>query len=369
MNIERMKIAYDHQIFELQRYGGISRYFFELACRIHEYSTDIVRVISPLFINEYLSDSNVPVVGIRVPHIPKIRFLCSYFNSIFSPIAICKYNPEIIHETYYSVDSVRADHIKRIITIHDMIHELFPDSFTLEDATKSKKATAARRADHIICVSENTRQDLIRFLDVNPAKISVVYHGYELLASPSGVRRCEAPFILYVGSRGGYKNFDRLLQAYAASPLIHDEFNLVTFGGGRLTIREQARIQELGGRRLQVKHFSGGDEVLADLYATARLFVYPSLYEGFGIPPLEAMSVDCPVICSDRSSLPEVVGEGAGYFDPESVDSIVAEMTRALFDSSYRQSLIDKGRCQSLKYSWDRCAQETLNVYRRVIES
>ncbi|MGE4442602.1 MAG: glycosyltransferase family 4 protein [Desulfomicrobium sp.] len=363
-----MRIVYDHQIFDSQRYGGISRYFFELARHIAGLDGTDVKVVSPLFINEYLLSARVPVTGVHVPQIRRTGRIYRESNQWLAPRIMRRFRPDLIHETYYSHDTVAPSQTKVVITIHDMIHELFPECFSARDDTRIKKAIAARRADHIICVSENTRQDLIDFLGVDPAKTSVIHHGYELLAASTGLRRCEKPYILFVGGRSGYKNFDRLLQAYAASPPIYEKFQLVAFGGGALTRRERSRIQELGGGRWQVRHFSGGDEVLADLYEAAHVFVYPSLYEGFGIPALEAMSVGCPVICSDQSSLPEVVGDAAGFFDPESVDSIVVELTCALFDSAYRQGLIEKGMRRCEKFSWQRCAQETLAVYRGVLE-
>lgn len=362
-----MRIAYDHQIFGWQRYGGISRYFFELARQIAACDDVDAEVVSPLYVNEYLLSARVHVTGMHVPQLRRTGRVYRELNRWVAPWSMRRFRPDLVHETYYSHGTVVPSNAKVVITVHDMIHELFPEGFAAWDATRDEKSSAVRRADHIICVSENTRQDLIRLLGVDPAKTSVVHHGYELLTDPTGMRRCQEPYILYVGSRGGYKNFDRLLQAYAASPSIHENFHLIAFGGGPLTRREQSRIHELGGGRWQVRHLSGGDDVLADLYVSAEVFVYPSLYEGFGIPPLEAMSCGCPVLCADRSSLPEVVGDAAGFFDPESVDSMITALNRALFDSSYKQSLIKNGRSRCAEFSWQKCAQETLGVYRRLI--
>lgn len=364
-----MRVAYDHQIFGWQRYGGISRYFFELARHIDVHEGVDFKIVSPLFINEYLLASGLPVAGIHVPQIRRTGRLYREVNRWIAPIAMRHFNPDLVHETYYSQGTVAPRRAKVVITVHDMIHELFPADFSKWDATKKEKASAVKRADHVICVSENTRRDLVRILDVNPSKTSVVHHGYELSQAPSGIRRCNEPYILYVGSRGGYKNFDSLLQAYAASGPLHKNFRLVAFGGGALTAREKTRIEELSGGRWSVLHLTGGDDVLADLYTFATAFVYPSLYEGFGIPPLEAMSCDCPVICADRSSLPEVVGNAAKLFNPETVDSLVEALNQVLFDSSIRQPLIDAGRLRCAAFSWRKCANETLELYKRVIES
>lgn len=362
-----MRVAYDHQIFGWQRYGGISRYFYELARQMDANEAVDFKIVSPLFVNEYLLASALPVAGIHVPQIRRTGRLCRELNRWMAPIAIRHFNPDLVHETYYSQGTVAPRRAKVVITVHDMIHELFPNDFSKWDGTSREKASAIKRADHVICVSENTRRDLVRILDVDPAKTSVVHHGYELSQAPAGIRRCNEPYILYVGSRGGYKNFDSLLQAYAASTTLHNNFRLVAFGGGSLTAREQAHVEDLSGGKWDVLHFSGGDDMLADLYSFAEVFVYPSRYEGFGIPPLEAMSCACPVICSDRSSLPEVVGEAAGFFDPESVDSLVDALNQVVFDSSFRSSLIDKGRLRCADYSWRKCAEETLEVYGRLI--
>ncbi|SFL47113.1 Glycosyltransferase involved in cell wall bisynthesis [Desulfomicrobium norvegicum] len=369
MHAKKINIVYDHQIFDQQKYGGISRYFCEVASRIARDNNCDVKFASPIFFNCYLKFDSDRVKGLYIPQIPKTGKLIQLINNLIAPCLVRLCSPNLVHETYYSYKSAASNSAKVIVTVHDMIHELFPESFETSDTTRFKKAAAVNRADHVICVSGNTQQDLIRLLGVDPAKTSVVHHGYELMVAPSGMRRCEEPYILYVGSRGGYKNFDRLLQGYAASPSIHKNFQLVAFGGGELTRQERSRIQELGGGRLQVRHFSGDDEVLADLYDFAHVFVYPSLYEGFGIPPLEAMSVGCPVLCSDRSSLPEVLGDAAGFFDPESVDSIANALERVLFDSSYRQGLIEKGYGRCARYSWEKCAKETLDVYRYVVGS
>ena len=365
-----MKIAFDHQIFSWQRYGGVSRYFFELAKNLPELEESSIQtcVTSPLYVNNYLRQAahSLNIKGVYAPAIRHTGRLNRALNEFLAWAILRNWIPDLVHETYYSRGSIAPRNAKVVITVHDMIHELFSSDFSSHDPTRNEKAAAIKRADHIICVSENTRRDLVRLLSVDPAKTSVVHHGYELLAVPSGIRRHEHPYILYVGSRRGYKNFDRLLQAYADTPAIHKNFHLVTFGGG-LSKQEKKQINQLSQGKWQVHHIKGDDDVLADLYQFAEAFIYPSLYEGFGIPPLEAMSCGCPVLCADRSSLPEVVGNAAEIFDPESVESITASMERVLFDSAYRQQLVELGRNRCTGFSWKKCAQQTLDVYRNVL--
>jgi glycosyltransferase involved in cell wall biosynthesis len=173
----------------------------------------------------------------------------------------------------------------------------------------------------------------------------------------------EKPFLLYVGYRGGYKNFAALLRAYARSPLLRREFLVVCFGGGRFKERELRQISEQNVQRDNVRYLSGSDDLLAALYAAAAALVYPSLYEGFGMPPLEAMSMGCPVVCSNASSLPEVVGEAAEFFDPLREDDLVAAIERVVTSDERRQALVASGRDKCAMFSWQRCVEETMAIY------
>ncbi len=160
------------------------------------------------------------------------------------------------------------------------------------------------------------------------------------------------PFLLYVGLREGYKNFHRLLAAYSRSQLLKRDFDLVCFGGGALGGEERSRARDLGVPTARLRYVSGGDEALAQLYASAAALVYPSVYEGFGIPPLEAMSVGCPVICSNSSSLPEVVGDAAELFDPLDEDQIRSAMERVVMSEGLRKDLSERGRRRCALFSW-----------------
>ena len=174
------------------------------------------------------------------------------------------------------------------------------------------------------------------------------------------------PFLLYVGNRGGYKNFLRLLEAYGTSPQLKMGYELICFGGGAFHADELETMRTLGLVSGQVSQLGGDDQMLAKLYEHASAFVFPSLYEGFGIPPLEAMSHDCPVVCSNTSSIPEVVGDAGEYFDPADTESMRAAIERIVTSDSHRNLLIAKGRERLKHFSWDRCAIETLDIYRKL---
>lgn len=365
-----MRIAYDHQIFGWQRYGGVSRYFFELANNIALNNADEAAIISPLHVTSYLSAASpkLKVMGLSVPAIRRTGRVYRAVNQLLVPSMMRRFAPDIVHETYYSHRRAAPPSSKVVLTVFDMIHERFPAYFSSWDPLQKEKIASVQRADHVICISEHTRQDLIQLHGIEEAKTSVVHLGFSL--TDAGEKPCGAtsrPYLLYVGARGGYKNFEGLLKAYAMTSGLAREFDLVAFGGGELSPRERTLIQELGLDDSKVRQMGGSDALLAGLYRGAALFVYPSLYEGFGIPPLEAMSFNCPVACSDTSSIPEVVGDAACLFDPESIDSMGAAIESVLNDDAVRRDLVARGQQRISQFSWEKCALRTHDVYRSVL--
>jgi glycosyltransferase involved in cell wall biosynthesis len=366
-----MKILYNHQSFT-QKYGGVSRYFVELVNNIALWKNKkvTVKINSFFFKNNYLNNINQKILfnGFKVPDFKGSARLCSIVNSFVSPILSKHYEPDIIHETYYNGIIRTKTGVKKIITVHDMIHELFPDQFAKKDKTSELKKFAVTKADHIICVSKNTQKDLVDIFNIDIKKTSVIYHGFSLTTAkinkPQGFRK---PYLLYVGNRNGYKNFIRFVKAYAA-PKIKNSFNLVMFGGGRLNDQELSLFDKLKIPRDSLQQVNGDDAELAGYYKNASLFIYPSLYEGFGIPPLEAMNYGCPVACSNTGSIPEVVGNAAILFDPYSVDSMRDKIISFLYNDKIKSSLILKGFKQIKNFSWKKCAIETYKVYKNVLK-
>lgn len=170
------------------------------------------------------------------------------------------------------------------------------------------------------------------------------------------------PFILYVGLRGEYKNFALVLAAFAQSSKINNNYKIVCFGGGKFNREEQMMLKQVGLAD-RVIWLSGTDEILANLYKYASVFVYPSLYEGFGIPPLEAMHYGCPVLTCNTSSIPEVVGSAGLYFDTTNMEELRDKMEKVLSDDELKQKLIKLGHQQEQHFNWDTCANETLQFY------
>ncbi|ORB72134.1 glycosyltransferase family 4 protein [Mycobacterium scrofulaceum] len=373
-----MKVAFDDQIFTIQRYGGVSRYFFELASRLPAYGMSQVSVIAPFHINNYLAADTAHRLtrGRYVPYALGDAVIClrqcvpvlHLVNRFAAPLAWRGPVPDIVHETHYAARPGGKGR-RRVVTVFDMTHELFSEEIPFAQRWIAAKRAAVDRADHVICISENTRQDLVRLHGIDPARVSVVHLGYSLTAQAKATQveggGKRTPSLLHVGHRRGYKNFTTLLQAYASSPTLR-EFDLVAFGGHPLLPEEQKEIRRLGITD-RVRFESGSDQQLAAHYHEAAAFIYPSKYEGFGLPPLEAMSHGCPVVCSNAGAIPEVVGDAGIYFDPNSADELRIALERVVTTEDLRADLRTRGYTRVRAFSWDRCAAETARVYREIM--
>ena len=364
-----MKILYDYQIFNVQKYGGISRYLAEIITRIAQFDQCEVKVLAGFYINHYLDRCSPElVIGWKRPLIPNTTKITNILNDGLSKLWLSTNNrPDIIHETYYSPRKNVAKSCKTVITVYDMIHERLSNFFPQSVRRFSRvKAEAIKRADRVICISNQTKIDLIEILDINPQKITVIYLGSSFQMSDvpnSDLSKTEYPYILYVGTRKGYKNFDRLLQAYAIRHTLNHNFKLVCVGAEPFSPSELEQIYSLGLNDNKVKHISGNERTLAEFYNQASVFVYPSLYEGFGIPLLEAMSLNCPIVCSNTGSIPEIAGNAAEFFDPYEADSIADALEKVLFSWEKAKNLVSLGRERVKQFSWENCAEKTHLLY------
>jgi glycosyltransferase involved in cell wall biosynthesis len=367
-----MKIAYDHQTFTHQSYGGISRYYTTLA---HELSLlkEETCIFAGLHRNNYLS--GLPIKNFRGVNVsyypPKTWKAFNLLNHVFTQVQINSWGADIVHETYYSSLPTLGSKVMRVTTAYDMIHEIFPEDFPVNDRTTHHKKRTFERVDHVISISHSTKRDLLKYFDIEESKISVVHLGVDVSKYQADFyyETRQRPFFLYVGARGGYKNFCSVLLAIASSRSLKTEFDLIAFGGGRFSSEEAALIGELGFTKSQVQQISGGDDTLVGLYRQAEAFIYPSLYEGFGLPPLEAMAAGCPVICSNNSSIPEVVNHAGEYFDPMNYESIAIAIENVARSSELRLKLIQAGFDNVSKFSWTNCAHETMSIYNKLVDA
>jgi len=372
-----MKVLFDYQIFALQKYGGISRYFFELMNQFY-HKKNVEFELSLYFSN------NVHIETARFSShrtlFPKINFglknkYTKYLNKkniITSSNAISAQNYDVMHPTYYH--PYFLDHLGKkpyVLTIHDMIYEIYPNLFVNDQNTSESKKKLSQKASRIITVSENTKKDLIKFYNIDDEKISVVPLGNSIFIDEkfnTSNYKIKVPkkYLLYVGSRKSYKNFDALLKSVNLVSKEFDDLYIICAGGGNFSKKEKSQIKELGLQE-RVIYYSIDDKILQYLYSNASAFIFPSLYEGFGIPILEAFECKCPVLLSNASSFPEVAGSAALYFDPKSIVSIKNCISRILIDSSLREKLINEGLKKVKEYSWEKTALETKLIYESII--
>jgi len=334
---------------------------------------DKVTFLAPIFSEPMFCNlGQVEVLGRYMRPMRRGRRLAAEINGTIARLRLPVLRPEIVHEIYYYRKAGKPPKGRTVVTVYDMIDEKFSDTAGRKDSfrrrrDRSIKVDSIRRADHVICISTSTRNDVIELLDVEPRKVSVTYLGCRVPNQVPGRRLVAEPYILYVGNRGGYKNFATFFLAYSRSPRISKYCRLVCFGGGPFSDDERSMIDTSGLAGDSVLQLGGCDDVLANLYAHALALVYPSLYEGFGLPPLEAMAHGCPAICSNTSSLPEVVGDAAESFDPANVDAIAYAMERVLFSDARTASLREAGRKRAELFSWSACATKTRAIYEAII--
>lgn len=369
-----MRIAFDYQAFAIQRYGGISRYFTSLARELAAMGED-PRIIAPAYRTRYLAELPDRILtGWSLEGHPSLRnrHVQRAVNRTVSRVAMSALRPDVVHETYFSEARSGPRGTPTVITVFDMVHELYASEFTGSATASDIKRRAVARADHVICISESTRRDLVRMFGVPAGRVSVIHLAADPAPvdppRPAAADRFDYPFLLFVGGRWGYKNFKGLLAAYGASPSLRRDFRIVAVGAGELDPEERTIIRDLGlgDRIVQV---DGDDALLDHLYRTAAALVYASAYEGFGLPPLEAMARGCPVIASNTSSMPEVIGDAGAFFDPKDPAQISRAIESVVYSEDQRRSLAARGSERFARFSWRRCAEETLAVYRSLVSS
>jgi glycosyltransferase involved in cell wall biosynthesis len=361
-----MRILYDGQIYVTQNIGGISRYFTNIINLLPQDFHPTLTTPHQKNKLHYPTHQNLNLRecwGFR-PHQISHRLQACYFRWISNSSLF-----DIHHPTYYTrltQDNFSKKHSPLVITVYDMIHELFADTIEPQGHTIRAKQDAIAAADAILCISHSTKADLLHYYPDVEAKTTVTHLASEF--SSDWVYGDEpipsAPYFLYVGSRTkSYKNFDTLLIAFSKAASVNYEIYLSVVGAA-FNDDEQQLITELKlADRIQHYHCIS-DIHLAKLYHFAEAFIYPSLYEGFGIPLLEAMACGTAVVAADSSSIPEVVSDAAILFNPKAVNDLADILLRLLESPSERDQLIMKGYKQVQKFSWNTTANQTIQVYK-----
>lgn len=367
-SVEDISVLYDYQAFKSQRYGGISRYFYELLKNINNTKTSVLFTKNQYFNNLYHSKLNAMMSKLTKntilnKSVGKLELL----NKYYSCYQIKKQNFDVFHPTYYNPYFIK--HIIKkpfVLTVHDMIHEKFPEVINKKDKTAEHKKLLVKKADRIIAISENTKKDLIQILNVDEQKIDVIYHGNSIindncLKNKVGVSN----YLLYVGNRTIYKNFNLFVKSIAKI-LLKNNILLLCIGGGLFTNEEKQLIKSLKIESLVVQK-NVSDTELPSYYSQALAFVFPSLYEGFGLPLIEAFSCNCPVICSNTSCFEEIAGSAAVYFNPYSEQSIYEKILYVIENELIRNQMILKGNQIAKNFTWEKTAKETLTTYCKAI--
>ncbi|CUA91543.1 glycosyltransferase family 4 protein [Comamonas thiooxydans] len=342
-----MKIFLDGIVYSIQNFGGISVYFNELIRTLeNEICNFQITTYNDKKQNPFPSNSEVT---------ENSRFLERYRN--------CKINSDefdIFHSTYYRNPENRK--IKNIVTVHDFVYEHYNNGLR-KFVHSYQKFSSIRNADRIICISEATKKDLLHFLPhIDESLIDVIYNGVSNTYRPENISHSEdRPFLLFIGARSGYKNFH-----VAAKALEHlKDFKLVCVGGGKLSESDLSGLPSSIQGRIEHAGFLS-EEAINHLYNQAFCLVYPSSYEGFGIPVAEAMQAGCPVVTSKCEAVIEVGQESLTVV--EKLDAFeFAKNIERLFEKEYRQKKIESGLVLSKKYDWRKTHQHTLDVYRKAL--
>jgi glycosyltransferase involved in cell wall biosynthesis len=342
----------------MQPAGGITRYFLELIRQLSSRHNCRCSVFAGFHASSMLSRERsslgARVIGWRMPFGAMHNRLASLANQVLFRALLMRSSPEIYHSTYYRPYRTPAA-TARVITVHDMIAELFPHGGI--DPTPQRKRSTIMAADRIICVSQNTKRDLVRFYPAVESRVSVIYHGASIPGSLLVQKPVTERYFLYVGTREARKNTSMIRYAFERADL--QGVKLVFFGGRDPDAEERA--SQRSGRCVFMR---GDDDCLASLYRHATALLYPSLYEGFGMPLIEAMSYGCPVIASNTSCFPEVAGNAALLLDPQDQAAWAHAIQSLSRNQPLRESLSRRGRLHSESFTWAKCAEETIHAYK-----
>lgn len=346
-----MKIHYDNIIYSLQNAGGISSYWTSLISRFLRDNFDISFTE---YTNQNISrlELNIPSEKLIVQR--KKLVLVERFKKLFLKN---HHEPFIFHSSYNRF--INHPQAKSVVTIHDFVHERFYGGLRryLHVLQKNK---AIEAADQIIVVSENTRRDLLKFHpSLKEERITVIYNGVSDAFFPVAAQSfTQRPYLLFIGSRAYYKNFNFAVQLLQTLP----EFDLYIVGAALSKSEGQSLNHKLSGRWKVFTHIE--NQELNLLYNQAFALVYPSSYEGFGIPLLEVMKTGTPFVALNRSSIPEVAGDAGLLVNELDIDAF----RQAIYSISGNEALLRvKGLEQSKKFSWEQCYQETLQVYQALV--
>ena len=369
-----MRIVLDLRIYG-PKFGGLGRYNQKLLEHIINNDSQNHYII---LLKEKASDFP------ELPNNFEVKICdCHWYSvkeQIVLPHLLKKLAPDLVHFPHFNVPIFYRG--KFIVTVHDLIMTKFPSIRTSSLnrvfflckrlAYQITIRRAIKKARIVIAVSEFTAGDIKKYFKLNyfdAEKIKVIYEGLSLPNTENtDTLSLPAKFLLYVGNAYPHKNLEFLIQGFAEFNKKHPEFNLILIGNKNYFYQRLEKYTETNFANLKNKIIFTGfvhDKKLADYYRQATLYIFPSLYEGFGLPPLEAMTFNLPVLSSNTSCLPEILGDAALYFDPKNLDYFLTQLEKMMSSHDLRQSLRHKGNLQIQKYSWDKMAKQILEIYQK----
>jgi len=384
-----MKVLYDFQAFDLQRFGGVSNYYVQI---IRNLPNDVQYEIAVSESNNmHLRDSGLvnvrPALLTEEHFITEKRFigknrLYRLYSKVFpnktsfgrnynkSLESLRKRAFDVFHPTFFSDYFLPYLNGKPyVLTIHDMIPELYPNIIGKRSMQSVNIRKLSAGASHIVAVSENTKNDIMDLLHIPEQKISVIYHAApEIYENETAEAIIKGRYILYVGKRAGYKNF--LAMINELSPVLKKHHDIKVVCTGETFNSQEEKNFEKNGIKGRVIHVRASDSDMMNLYAHAFCFIYPSLYEGFGIPILEAWKAGCPVLLNQKSCFPEITGDASIFFHLDETHSDLTNVMENFIEMSEveKAALIQKQNKRLEDFSWKESAVQLANVYRMVIE-
>lgn len=386
-----MRVLYDHQAFTMQHFGGVSKSFCELirhlpsnilydiaikeSKNLHLNSTvlnaDIAKSEKFDFFSykrlfHFRGDVRLYEYAKRIPLIPILENV----NRRYAIKVLKRKNFDIFHPTFFDDYFLNLLNNKPfVLTIHDMMPELFPQYYGFKDSQILMKKRLAKYASAIVTVSQHTKKDIIQILGVPDNRIRVIYHGGPERKHSVLQALFDFPYFLYVGTRWGYKNFSRLLMEFRDFKFRRKEYADIRLvcTGMPFNDDENKQIFNLNLEN-SIIGLNATDTQLESLYSNAIAFVFPSLYEGFGMPILESYAYGCPVLLNNKSCFPEIARDAAIYFNSDEKESNIADYMELIVNlkQSERQSLINKGYERLSAFSWEKSSQELAKLYESI---
>jgi len=359
-----MRVLIDDQIFVSQVRGGVSRYFAELMKYVRRGEAPDVELVQPWRWTRNVHAEEAGLAATLPTPVGRRPFVLRTANRI--PCA--QGRPDVVHHTYYNCKYLRLEpSALRVVTVYDMIPEIFPELFPAGNPHEGKREFV-EAADLVLCISTSTRDDLVRLYGVPTAPVVVTPLGVDYSFRPGlpPLPSLPSPYVLFVGNRKAYKDFDVLVEAFASLAARHADVRLVVVGGLPFDRAEEETLRRKGIRE-RVYRTSLSDSDLPAAYANASCFVFPSRYEGFGLPTVEAMAAGCPVILADSSAHPDVGGEAAVYFPPGDSEALGVALSRVHSDAALRRVLSERSLLRAAAFSWQQTGSATVRAYQQAM--